>query len=183
MNINITLCTVLLAGAAWLSSCNKEDKASGDLSAGQCSVSFNTDKDFNGTSTINIPASMYTTAVKSTMANKDMFTLNATKVDIGMGGGKTANALMTLHVPLGATTSGGSLSGEFAGKGDITGTLTVSHLSAGQSKPAYSAEGGSIIITKLTATELEGNFTAQCVNEDDHTTLSLSNGKFVAKFK
>ena len=191
MKLKVTIYTTLLAGLAALSSCNKDDNNnnnngnpnSGNLTAGQCTISFNTDKDFNGTTSINIVASNTTFANKSTTGNRDQLTLQAVNNQISGTTAKITTAQLAIHVPTGSTTSGGNLSGNFNGNGDVVANIMISNLNAGQSTPAYNSESGTITITKLNASELEGTFTAKCINESENTSINLSNGKFAAKFK
>ncbi len=176
---------LFIAGITLLgTSCNKVSNITGGgggLTAGQCTFSFNTDKDFNGTKSINIPASATSSATKTDNLNTTQITLIANNFSVGSG--KIASAQMTISVPKGSTTSGGNISVPFSGSSTQTATLIVSNLTAGQSKPAYAAETGTVVITKLTATDVEGTFSCYAVNDDDKTSINLSNGKFAGKFK
>lgn len=191
MKMKVTIYTTLLAGIALVSSCKKEDNknnggggtgipASSEITAGQCSIAFNTDKDFNGTTTINISPSNTTVSVRSSSVNKDQLTLTAVSYKLEGTSAKTTTAQLAVYVPSGST---GNLSGSFGGNGDVVAQIMVSNLNAGQSTPAYASKSGSIAITKLTATEVEGSFNASCVNESENTSIELTNGKFAAKFK
>jgi hypothetical protein len=188
MRMKLSAFATLLAGAALLASCNKKENSdnanpnASNITAGQCTISFNTDKDFNGTTSINIPAGITTYAVKSPSGSIDQLSLTANKVDIVGASAKTQIAMLTIHVPTGSTTSGGSITGSFDDD-NIDAVLLISNLTAPNATPAYASESGTITITKLTATELEGSFSANCINEEEGTSIKVSNGKFAAKFK
>lgn len=186
MKMKVTIYTALLAGITLASSCKKDDNnnstpSSSNIPAGQCAISFNTDKDFNGTTSINIAASNTTFSTRNTSGTKDQLTLQAISNQISGTSAKITTAQLSIYVPTGS--SGGDLSGGFSGNGDVLAHIMVSNLNAGQSTPAYASESGSIVITKISATEVEGTFTADCVNESENTTIKLTNGKFAAKFK
>jgi len=74
--------------------------------------------------------------------------------------------------------------GTFPFTGDGDPDLSWSFKSrAGAVKPAGGGELGSIVVTKLTATQIEGTFTATTVsNEATKKTVALTEGKFSGTF-
>jgi len=188
MKLATAAMTLLLGGVTLFGACKKADDVkntitgSGDLKAGQCTISFDTDKDFNGTTSISIPASATTTANRSGSGTTEQLTLVATSVNTSTF--KATTAQLVIEVNKGATTSGGNISVPFNGGGTNNfAVITVSNTSAGQSTPAYSSESGTVTITKLSATDIEGTFTSHAVNESENTSINLTNGKFAGKFK
>ncbi|MBS1588396.1 MAG: hypothetical protein JST52_02155 [Bacteroidetes bacterium] len=187
MRLTNVLFVAALGGFALFASCKKVDDlknaytGSGDLAAGQATISFNTDKDFNGTTSINIKPGSTTSAVKSSSNSvNDNIVLTATSVDISTG--KISTAQLAMYVPKNSTTTSGNITVPFKGSSTNFAVLTISNTNTGQSTPAYGMETGNVVITKLTATEIEGTFSGHATNDTENTSINLSNGHFAGKF-
>ncbi len=75
-----------------------------------------------------------------------------------------------------------------------TGTYDLSTLSSSAAGPTFSYSKGAngwaavpgdhftIIVTKATSTEIEGTFSGTAHNDDAGTDVTISNGKFAAKY-
>ena len=179
---SVSLVAFAAAGLLF-ASCKKDNNnnpGSGNLAAGQCTISFDTDKDFGGSKSTNLPASQTTTVAKGSQGNRDNISMNANAT--GTSGVKTA--LLSVLPQSGATTDNGSLTAKFDGAStDVTNaTLTISatSLSGNQS---FTMKSGTLTVTKLNSDVIEGTFNGTGENTNNNETITVSNGKFAAKFK
>lgn len=174
---------LLLSAATLFGACKKSEKdptpKTEDLKAGQCTISFKTDKDFNGTTAISIPPGATTSAVRvNTAGSYEQITLTANMVNTGSL--KSSTAQLTILLPQG---SGGNTTVPFeSSAGSPNAVLVISNLDIGASVPAYASETGTVTITSLTSTGVEGTFSAHAINEDQGTSINISEGKFAGKF-
>lgn len=167
-------------------SCKKDDNSnsnptSSNIPAGQATISFNTDKDFGGTTSINIPASATTSAVRVNNGTKDQITLIAASTQ----GSSVSTANFSVYMDAGASTSAGNITANFdnSGSNNDVAVLAISNTSLSGQSIAYASKTGTVTITKLSATEVEGTFSCNAVNESTNTNIGVTNGKFAAKFK
>lgn len=151
-----------------------------NLASGQSSLEFNTNIDFGGSREYRSNTPMQSKTIKGTQATKD----NITLVAIQSNGTQIATAQLSLLVPVGSTTTSGSISGKFE-NGSTASTqavLVIGSSNAGSNQKSYTSKTGNFTITKLTATELEGSFDAVCENSTTNESITLTNGKFIGKF-
>lgn len=187
MKTKILFLAGLVATSSILFSCKKDSITTPNnnnnttVNNGQCTISFSTNKDFGGTTNVNIQASQTTFAKRIKNGSIDQITLQAIS-----GGGLTNiyNAQLVIHVPTGMTTSS-TITGDFSlpDGAEIKPILTVSYTTI--SNPVangWLSESGSVKITKLTATEIEGTFTGKVASDSDPTGYQLTDGKFYGKF-
>jgi len=177
--------TTIIAATVLFASCKKDDNnnsnpTSSNIPAGQATISFNTDKDFGGTTSINIPASATTSAVRVNNGTKDQITLIAATTQ----GSSVSTANFSVYVDAGASTSAGNITANFDNSvnNDIA-VLAISNTSFAGQSASYASKTGTVTITKLSATEVEGTFSCNAVNESTNTNIGVTNGKFAAKFK
>ncbi|MBS1629436.1 MAG: hypothetical protein JST27_05195 [Bacteroidetes bacterium] len=166
------------------SSCKKSDDSSGggslsasSLNAGKSAITFNTSSSgFGNFSSIN---AVNSSAVFTTSGAISQITVIA--AETGTSGVKTAQ--LTINLPAGSSTSSGNISGDFS---TPTGTTVVPVLligSAGISgSESYTSSSGTLTITKLSTTEVEGTFSGSFVNNSTHTSTNVTNGQFTGKF-
>ena len=186
MKMKLTTLTAVIAAATLFASCKKDDNnnsapSSSNITAGQCTISFNTDKDFSGTTSVNIAATVTTSAVRANNNTKDQLTLTAA----GYSGTTVNMASLTVYVDAGATTSNGNISADFnsSASNDVA-VLMISRTNGTNSSTAsYTSKSGTVTITKLTTSEIEGTFSCNAINESENTSINVSNGKFAGKFK
>lgn len=79
---------------------------------------------------------------------------------------------------------------------DITpGTYALKSMSSSNATPTFAYTKGStgwaaapaendftLVVTKATATEIEGTFSGKANNDSEHTEVTITNGKFAAKY-
>jgi hypothetical protein len=175
----------IIAATVLVASCKKDDNnnsnpTSSNIPAGQATISFKTDKDFGGTTSINIPASATTSGVRVNNGTKDQITLIAATTQ----GSSVSTANFSIYVDAGASTSAGNITADFNGSGNTNiAVLAISNTSLSGQSAAYASKTGTVTITKLSATEVEGTFSCNAVNESTNTNIGVTNGKFAAKFK
>jgi hypothetical protein len=177
--------TTIIAATVLFASCKKDDNnnsnpTSSNIPAGQATISFNTDKDFGGTTSINIPPSVSTTSVRVNNGTRDQIALTAVQYQ----GSAISSAMLTVYVDAGASTSAGNITANFNASGNANpAVLLISNTSVSGQSTAYTSETGTVTITKLSATEVEGTFSCNAVNESTNANIGVTNGKFAAKFK
>ncbi len=179
-----------LLGFTAFASCKKSDDnnttpGSGNLAAGKGAISFNSDIKFGAGTSYNGNNSLYTSATRQQSGTADQITIHTSQVSNTIN---IDNAQIIFYVPhSAATATSGNITIDFADvdKSNATtwGTLSLTSSAGTTVNPGYITEGGTgkFIITKLTATEIEGTFSGKLVN-DDHGTINLSNGAFAGKF-
>lgn len=184
--MKIAITAAIIASTTLMFSCKKNDNnnstpSASNITPGQCTISFDTDKDFAGTKSVKISPSVTTAAGKTTNGSKDQMTLTAA----AYSGTTVSSASLSVFVSTGATTANGAINGNFNSSGSMNelAVLTISRTSVGGQTASYASKTGTFTITKLTTTELEGSFSCNAVNESENTSINVSNGKFAAKFK
>ncbi len=167
-----------------ISSCKKDSPAgttgSGNLDAGKSSISFNNTGSFAGGSSFSLSNSVTNSAQTISSGVLRNVSLSGTEIS----GTSTRTVIITIIAPGDASTSGGNLTADLSlpNNATILPTITLSSGNGASTGTTYGSESGSLTITKLTATEIEGTFTATVKDINGTETLSLSNGTFAGKF-
>lgn len=191
MNFKSILLTTSVLAVLTATSCKKEDNnstssntSSSSLTTGTSYLSFTTDIAYNGKT-----SHEYKHSVPSYVSQCKRQTVGSGEVLILDGGGATnmtnvTNNMVRLNVTTGATTSGGNITLNMDDQNtDFIMTFSESRVSGTTATvEAMSMESGKVLITKLSATEIEGTFSGTAVNEDDNKTYKVTNGKFSGKF-
>lgn len=165
-------------------SCKKDEAArpagSGSLDAGKSSISFSTNTAYAGSTSFSLSNTVTTSAI--TLSSGILRNISLTASEIS--GTSTRIATMTFIVPGDASTSAGNLTGDYSlpNGATILPTLTLTSSNGAIQGTTYSSETGSCTITKLTATEIEGTFSAVVKDINGTGTISVSNGTFAGKF-
>jgi hypothetical protein len=174
--------TAIAALLAFHTSCKKEDSNTGSgsaagLDAGKATMSFATT---NGTiGSFNASNQTYNSAILSAGTTTDQITITAAEAGMSV---KTAQLAITL--PKSSSTTSGNITGDFSQPSGSTvkPVMTISGGSISGSE-AFTSKTGTITITKLTATEVEGTFSGNFINNSTSTNTDVSNGSFAGKFK
>ncbi len=174
-----------LALFSMISSCKKSDTAnpgsgSGSLGAGKSSMSFNNTGSFAGGTTFSVSNTPLTSAQTLTNAPLRNVTLSASEVT----GVNSRIVALLLILPSNASTANGNIVGDFSQPNNATflPSLTLTSSSGATQGITYASQSGTCTITKLTATEVEGNFTCVVKDVNGATTLSVTSGTFAGKF-
>lgn len=197
MRIQSYLCALALLGITAFSSCKKKDDnnanpkpSSGNLTAGTAAITFNTDADFAGTTSYNPAKPIQTIAVRQTSGGGiyDQITLTVQDVDYSNVANITSrNSQFVVYVATNASTANGPINAKFENTSSdaVWPTMVISATRGTNANDAlaFASKTGTVIITKLTSTEIEGTFDGHFVNEDKGTSINLSNGGFAGKFK
>lgn len=164
--ISLLLSTILMA-MFLLQSCSKVAEATGGLlGAGQCEVKAS----FTGATSGSYASNNLTsTVVKNGVAA--MF--NSTSI--------SPVKMFTIMLPANAKTGTFNLKNNDA-LGDVSFTYVPGTSGKGWSASSNNDDDFIYTITKATATELEGTFTGNMHNDDDGTSIKITNGSFKAKF-
>lgn len=175
---------LFLMGAITLTSCKKDNPSSssassGDLDAGKSSISFSNSGSFAGSSSFAQANTATTTALSITSTLRNV-SLRATEIS----GMNSKTVTINLMVAADASTSAGNLVGDFSSpaSADIYPALTLSSTNGTSPGTSYVSKSGTITITKLTSSEIEGTFEAMVENDPVTESLSLTSGKFAGKF-
>jgi hypothetical protein len=170
-----------------LFSCSKDSSnrstrlTADDLPQGKAKIEFKTNRSFGGITHFVSNNLDLSHIVKAPLAgNKDQYTITAARHDGTMIG----TVQFSVHVPQGANTANGELTGQFGGNGSVWGYMLISNGDAlnGQPDSYGSDDGGSITITKLTNEVIEGEFTFTGVNNTANQSIEVIEGKFAGKF-
>ena len=166
MNRNLLVFTLFLTTALLFSGCKKDetkDPGAASLSPGKsqisCTISGAASSSFNS----NIQLS---TVLKST----DLMNISGSAIS-----GTTAEIVMMIlpaNITTGTYTSASNNSGDFAfsySNGSVGWAADVS--------PVF-----TVVVTKATATEIEGTFSGILNNDDQGNQVTVKDGKFAAKF-
>lgn len=179
LTMTVAVSLLLFAGA-----CKKSDGGGGGslsasgLTPGKSAITFNTSSgSFGNFSSVN---STINTAAFTTSGSISQITLVA--AETGTSGVKTAQ--LTISLPNGSSTASGNISGDFS---TPTGATVVPVLLINSSgltggSEAYTSESGTLTITKLTTTEVEGTFNGTFSNASTNASTTVTNGQFAGKF-
>lgn len=179
MKSSLLLSVCTLAVASIFSSCKKTDNSSSSLSPGQGSISFSTSSsaygDFGG------GTNLTNTANLSHNGSRDQITINV----IQLSGTSTKTAQLTIMVNAGSTTTGGTIVGDFnsTSSAAVNPVMIIGSTSGTSSGASFASKSGAVNITKLSATEIEGNFSGTFINQSDNSSTTVTNGSFAGKFK
>ena len=181
MKIQTFLLTTAIGVATLFGSCKKADDAingggSGDLAPGKGKISFNTSSGFGG----NFDGSntLLSVATRQASTAYDQVTITSTVTE----GTNVKTAMLTILCKKGLTTSAGTLNANFSNgvSDDVFPQLTISNTA--NAAQSYASESGTVTITKLTLSEVEGTFSGHFINESENTSTELTNGSFAGKF-
>lgn len=184
-NSILSLSLAVLSMAFLLSSCSKSSggggTSSGNLSAGKAAIVFNNSGSFAGGTSFSISNTATTLAQTNSNTTLRNVSLSATEVN----GLKTRTCMIMIIVPAAASTSSGNLTADLSLPNNATILPTITLTSTDGSTPgtSYSSESGTMTITKLTSTEVEGTFSGVLKDVNSAATLTLSNGSFAGKFE
>ena len=184
MKLQSLFLATAIGAAALFSSCNKTDSitnpggGSGGLAAGKGTITFSTSGGYGSSNAFDGTNTLYSSAIRQASTAYDQVTIQA----IQYAGIDTKTANFIILCKKGLTTSSGTITADFANKGsdDIKPILTISN--SANPDQAYGSESGTVTITKLTSTEIEGTFSGKFINEDKGTSTMVSSGKFAGKF-
>lgn len=170
------LCVVLLTG------CKKDsdDGDSGGLSSGGASIQFNTNNSFGGKNEFKSNSKEQSKVIKAVNGNRTQITFSCVEANLP----RLSTATLTLIIPQGSSTASSAITGKFENTASAStqAQLLIGSSNAGSGVESYASGTGNFSITKLTDSEIEGTFDANCVNNTTKTNISLSNGKFAGKF-
>ncbi|NVO20698.1 MAG: hypothetical protein HXX13_13435 [Bacteroidetes bacterium] len=161
ISISLFICAVLS-----FSSCKKEDSGSNSaasLNSGQsqvnCTVSGAASSSFKSNT-------MISTVLKST----DLINISGSAL-VG-----TSAQIVMIILPANATTT------TYTSKSNNSGDFAFSFSDGSTGWAADSDHDFSVVVTKVTATEIEGTFSGTLVNDDTNTQVTVKDGSFAAKF-
>jgi hypothetical protein len=166
-------------------SCKKDSNEGGgglradDLPVGKGVIEFKTNRDFGGLTYFKTNMTDLSVVTKNVMAGTDLYTIAAFRQE----GTSFGQAQLTMNVsPMGANTTGGSLTGAFGGSGSVVGTLLINNGPLGSTNSFAGVDGGNVTITKLTNEVIEGTFSCTVENNTTMQTMEVTEGKFAARF-
>ena len=180
----ISLSLVIAGLMITVASCKKSSAAaatgSSALTAGKSSISFTNTGSFSGGTTFSVSNISTTQATSSTGGSYRNIVLTATEIS----GSNSRTAGLIISVPVNASTASGNLTGDFSNPGNATiiAALSLSSTTGATNGISYNSQSGTCVITKLTASEIEGTFSGVVKDVNGSGTLTCSSGNFSAKF-
>ena len=177
--------SVALAATILFSSCKKDDPAtagvnsSATLDAGKAGIMFNSNVNFATSNSFSLRNTSTTSATSSTNGTFRIISLTATEVS---GTTPIRTADITITLPSTSSTANGNIVTDLSGAGSVIADVSLTSNSGATSGTTYDSQSGTLTITKLTATEIEGTFNTT-VNGGGSNTLIISNGSFAGKFQ
>ena len=182
MKLQSYLLTTLLAASTLFTSCKKTDDVlilgSGDLPAGKGKITFSTSSSFGGSNSFDGTNTLFSFATRQASTAYDQVTIQA----IESSGTTAKTAQLTILCAKGLTTSSGTINANFSNTAsdNVFPVLVISN--SANTNEAYASESGTVTITKLTTSEIEGTFSGHFINEDQGTSIEVTNGAFAGKF-
>ncbi|MEO6671092.1 MAG: hypothetical protein ABIN36_16540 [Ferruginibacter sp.] len=179
----LTLPAIIAFGTLFLFTSCKKDKnestGSDALTSGRAKISFNSSPNFAGSSSYYSFNETTSTAITSAAGPYRLITLTT-----GYTSGSssiTSNVVsIKLYVASDASTSSGNIAGDFDGSST---TLEPALDLVIDGSTFYEGESGTVTITKLTSTEVEGTFSGNIRElSPGSSNLTLTNGMFAGKF-
>lgn len=161
--------------------CKKDDNPpTSSLDAGHASIKFNTNTNFGNGTSFNVSNTSETEAeIEDLGSAAKAITLMAGD----MSGTSQREVTIMLLVPNSASTASSSIIIDLAAQtGALQGAVHLVESTPGFGGIGYLSESGTVTITKLSASEIEGSFSAHVVDPNS-LTLNVSNGVFAGKFK
>lgn len=184
MKLQSYLLTTAIGIAILFGSCKKADDAingggSGDLTPGKGKISFNTSAGFGGSNSFDGSNTLLSVALRQASTAYDQVSITSTVTE----GTNVKTAMLTILCKKGLTTSGGTINADFSNDAsdDVFPQLTISNTA--NTAEAYASESGTVTITKLTMSEVEGTFSGHFINESQGTSTELTSGTFAGKFQ
>jgi hypothetical protein len=182
--IKFATMTVVLAATVLFTACKKDDavavngNSSSTLDVGKAGIMFNSNTNFATSTAFNVRNTSTTDASSISNGSARLIRLAATEMS---GTTMIRAALITITLPSTATTTNGNLTADLGAAGDIVADVSLTSNSGTTTGTTYDSQSGTLTITKLTATEIEGTFNTT-VNGGGANTLILSGGSFAGKF-
>lgn len=178
------LATALVA-SSFLVSCSDDDDPvvetnnSASLTAGRSGIVFNTNTNFVSSTAFNVRNTATTSASSNVSGSTRTINLIATEVN----GTATRTATISISLPETSSTTTGNITSDLSIPLGSTVVASVMLTSSTGSTlgTTYNSNAGTLTITKLTNTEIEGTFNG---NLDDSGTnaIVITNGTFAGKF-
>jgi hypothetical protein len=190
-HIKFATMTVALAMAVLFSSCEKDDdtidanaNTSASLSAGRAGLVFNTNTNFVTNTAFDVRNTAQTQASSTTSGSLRNINLTAAEFT-GSASFDSRVANVSIQLPIASTTAQGSLTSDLSNPGfdPRPAIITLSSNTGATLGTSYSSTSGTLTITKLTETEIEGVFNATVQATGGGTgTMTITNGSFAGKF-
>lgn len=181
MNIRNYFFAAALLGITALSSCKKDDDApsggSGNLQAGKGTITFSTSSSFGGSSSFSGTNPLFSFATNTSGSVYDQVTIQT--IEYAGTAAKTAQLVILYKKGL---NTGGALNANFSNSNSDTIYPVLVISNSANTKEAYASESGAFNISKFSATEIEGTFSGKFVNEEEGTSINVTNGTFAGKF-
>jgi hypothetical protein len=188
--IKFATLTAMLAVTTLFTSCDKDDdvivdsNSSANLAAGRAGIVFNTNTNFAGSASFDERNTSTTVAISDIAADRREIELTALELT---GGSVTDSrtASISLDIPATSSTTGGSLTSDLSIPGTETRIAHVTLTSVSGSTPGatFTSDQGTLTITKLTDTEIEGTFSGRVTEAGGSNTMLITNGTFAGKFQ
>jgi hypothetical protein len=170
------LCSMLLF------SCKKDDSSnnggSSSLGVGKSTISFTSNPAFAGSTTFNASNSLYTHAVSNSNSGIRNITLTATEVS----GLNSRSAVFDFYMPDNTSTTSGNITANFDGTSTVIPSFGITSTTGSTAGTTYAVESGTVTITKLSESEIEGTFSGT-LTDGGSATLTITNGSFAGKFQ
>lgn len=181
------------AASAIFSGCKKGEENNltiAELIAGRCRISMNTNSsdfgNFSGGSVDSTGSFNYASYNQNAISGREQITLQ----DATMSGSgvnlKQRTATLNIILKAGSVKAGAGIAIQFEGGGlaDNSAVLTIGGTNGGANIDGFTSKNGTLNITKISETEIEGNFSGTLESNANKAKLTtVSNGKFAAKFK
>lgn len=182
MNFKTFLFTAA-AAATLLTSCKKDENnnnggganaapSASTMTAGTGYISFNTDKSFNGGTSHTFRSQPPSENAIAKLSGGTAVIQAVTVATSGANIGKTSTASIQIY-------------NAAVGKVDFVNTGAVFVIATSQGgavSEGYAMTSGSVEITKFANNEMEGKFSGKAENDDQNTSINITNGTFSAKF-
>lgn len=166
--------TLIISSVFLLSSCKKNDPASGgtasaaSLAAGKCDIRFN----YSGATSGSFASTL---AISTAATSGILYNINGSAIS-----GLTPQITMIITP---ANTAVGTYAQSAAGA-DLPNNMVFSFTSGsnGWASGGANAAGFKIVVTAVTSNTIEGTFSGEIGNDTDLTKVTITNGSFAAKF-
>lgn len=180
---------LLAASIIFFTSCSKNSTTSNpgggtgnttNLAIGKSAIGFTTSATFGGLMNFSLNNTTGTTAVS--VVNGTTRTINvAAREEIN---NKFRKAEIDIDVPSGTSTSGGNITIPLMlnSTAPMNAKLSMYNGTDINTENSYFAESGTVTITKLSASEIIGTFSAVVKNVIDNSTITITNGRFSGRF-
>jgi hypothetical protein len=165
MKLKVLTISLLLSAILFNAGCTKDETAepaATSLNAGQCQISC---------SVSGAVSSTFSSVLMISQAAKSTEIMNLSGSAVSGMNPEIAMLLLPSNVAPGTYSYSSGLS-----------TFEFSYSNGSNGWATDAGQVFTIMVSKATATEIEGTFSGVLKNDELNTTVSLSNGKFAAKF-